>query len=184
MKRFRYKSSMFFKDELPFFLIRKVRYMRREFDESCMIQRDFWKIIYVIDGHGQKQINEQNCNFRPGSVYLIHPDDQTSFNIESEYIDIYNIMFMPELIQDELQRLPDDFNFFSRNNRNYQDKVDCLHLEQLYIFDSCKEIAKLIKSLADEYKGKKQNYQNMIKCQLLELLILLHRQGIEKHCQL
>ena len=180
IKSFRFKASMFFKDEFPLFFIRKFRHMRGEFDETYRMQRDFWKIIYVIEGHGRKLINERSYKFGPGSVYLIHPDDQTTFVIESEYIDIYNILFMPELIQDELQHLANDFDFFSIFHRNFQDEVDKTRREQLYILDAWKEISRLIKSLADEYEEKKPNYQSIIKLRLLELLILISRQGIEK----
>jgi AraC-like DNA-binding protein len=58
--------------------------------------------------------------------------------------------------------------------------VDNAHREQLYILDAWKEISGLVKSLSDEFEGKKPNYQSIIKFRLLELLILLSRQGIEK----
>lgn len=180
IKHFRYKSSMFFKDSFPLFAIRKVRHMRGEYDETYRIQRDFWKIIFVIDGHGKELINERSYEFGPGSIYLIHPDDQTTFIIESDWIDIYNVLFMPELIQDELRHLSNDFDFFSIFHQNFQEEVDNTRREQLYILDAWKEISRLVKSLADEYEEKKPNYQSIIKLQLLELLILLSRRGIEK----
>ena len=109
-----------------------------------------------------------------GSLFIIHPDDKTTFDIESESIDIYNILFMPKLIVDGIKDLKSDFNFFAIFGRDFQE-ASHEYREMLYVLDSSREIERLIKKIDKEYKQEEANYRNMIKLYLQELLINISR---------
>ena len=89
----------FFSDEFPFSIHREFD-RPGDFNESRRFRREFWKIVCVVDGRGEYLIGEERHPLGPGSIFLVHPDDPTTFRIESEALEIYNILFMPELLRD------------------------------------------------------------------------------------
>jgi AraC-like DNA-binding protein len=173
---YKYKSRRFFNTEFPFF-IRKFTHSSQSCDGRQVRQREFWKIIYVLEGDGWKIINKKRYPLSPGCLFLIHPDDKTSFAINSESITIYNILFLPELIQFGLNELNDDFNFFSIFQQNFYDNISVDRRGQLYVLESKPEIEYIIKKMNRVFIAEKVNYQSLIKLQLLELLVLISQQS-------
>jgi AraC-like DNA-binding protein len=172
-RNFFFPARKFFFSEFPF-SIRRMRHTPDDYDESVRCRREFWKIIYVISGHGKKIINERSYPLEPGSLFVIHPDDATTFRIESEAIEIYNIVFMPELISAGLNELKNDFDFFSIFGRDFH-SPDPSYRELLYVLDSRRETGNLINKLEKEYRLEAPNYRNMIKLYLQALLINISR---------
>ena len=168
-----FNSRLFFPSEFPF-AIARMQHFPLDYNESMRCQREFWKIIYIISGYGKKIINNRKYSMSAGSLFVIHPDDKTTFDIKSESIDIYNILFMPAFIVDEIKGLKSDFNFFAIFDRNFQ-KASPEYREMLYVLDSSKEIELLIKKIEREYQQQAPNYRNMIKLYLLALLINISR---------
>jgi AraC-like DNA-binding protein len=176
-KKLYFRSRRFFLSKFPF-SIERMQHTPNDFNESMRCQREFWKIIYVISGHGEKIINDRAYPMSAGSLFVIHPDDRTTFHIESESIDIYNIIFMPELISDRIKELKSDFGFFAIFENDFQSAPD--YREMLYILDSSKETEQLIKKIDKEYRLEAPNYRNMIKLYLQALLINISRLSFRK----
>ena len=172
-----FRSNRFFSKEFPF-CITKMKHTAEDYNESMSCQREFWKIIYIISGNGQKIINKRKYSMSAGNLFLIHPDDHTTFVIESENIEIYNILFMPDLINTEIEKLKSDFGFFQIFGKDFHTNPD--HRKMLYILDSNREIESLIKKIAKEYSRELPNYQNMICLYLQELLINISRISSQK----
>ena len=62
--------------------------------------RNFWKIIYILSGGGEEVIDGTAYELEPDTLFVIHPDDVTRFDIHgSSEIEICNIIFLPELIE-------------------------------------------------------------------------------------
>lgn len=174
-----FRSSSFFMPDFPF-CIDRMRHTSADYNEQYSCRREFWKIIYVLEGTGWKVINDRRYRLKPGSLFLIHPLDQTTFVIESPKIEIYNILFLPDLIASGLRELKDDFNFFSIFSSRLDHEMTSESREQLYVLDSNNEIETLIRRLERESQRQAPNYRSIIKLQLLELLILICRLGIRK----
>lgn len=172
LKSLYFSSRIFFSPEFPFSIHRTV-HTSAEYNESIRCQREFWKIIYIISGHGQKIINDRKYPMSPGSLFVIHPDDVTTFQIESDMIDIYNIVFMPSLISGGIKELKSDFGFFAIFGNDFQSSPE--YRERLYVLDSSKEIEQLIKKIDREHRQEAPNYRNMIKLYLQALLINISR---------
>lgn len=169
-----FRKFPYFDADFPF-SIRHEFNLPAEYNESKRYRREFWKIIYVLDGHGEKLINEAQYPLQAGSVFLIHPEDVTTFNIRSPRLEIYNILFMPELISDGLLELRDDFGFFSIMQKNMRRNEK--PRERLYVTESDPEIRRIVKTMEREYDRMPPNYRVRLKMLLLELLILLARKG-------
>ena len=53
-------------------------------DSKFCYQRNFWKIVLFLEGHGTEMIDGIPYPFTPGMLFVIHPDDVTNFKIASE----------------------------------------------------------------------------------------------------
>jgi AraC family L-rhamnose operon transcriptional activator RhaR/AraC family L-rhamnose operon regulatory protein RhaS len=171
-------SRLFFSAEFPFKIMR-MQHTSQDYNESMRCQREFWKILYVISGHGQEIINDRKYPMSAGNLFIIHPDDKTTFNIESESLEIYNIIFMPSLIINGIKELKSDFDFFAIFGNDFQ-KVSHEYQEMLYVLDSSKETEQLIRKIEKEYRHEGSNYRNMIKLYLQALLINISRLSLNK----
>lgn len=169
-----FRKVSYFDSDFPFSIQREID-LPQDYNENTRFQREFWKIIYIVDGRGEKIINDERYPIQPGSIFMIHPLDVTTFNIQSSGLDLYNILFMPDLIKDALQELQDDYRFFTimnwRINSNERPS------ERLYVAESDMEIKRIVKTMEREFKKMPQNYRQRLKLLLVELLIILARKA-------
>lgn len=138
-----------------------------------IFRREFWKIVYIISGNGILKINKHKYPVFPGFVCLIHPDDQTSMEL-SEDLTLFNIVFLHELIAADLNRLYDAYHFFSIFDHGFR-STNSMNHEQLHLLDSNRNIFSLVKKMAHEYQYQDANSNELLRFQLLELLINLAR---------
>ncbi len=167
-----YKRSSFFSDDFPF-SIRHVVNRTEEFNLSKRFQREFWKIAYVIDGEGELLLNERRWPLRPASLLLVHPGSVTTYNMTTQTLELYNILFDPVFIEHDIGTLKDDFHFFSIFSTSFSQNDNI----PLYLLNADHEIGVLIRSMAKEYENRSLNYRPLLKLKLLELLILMLRRG-------
>lgn len=179
MKIRKIKSFSFFDSKFEF-NINRHKHSSEEFSHGQRYQREFWKIIYVLEGKGKEMINDNVFPVRAGSIFLIHPEDRTMYTIDSDFIDIVNILFTPNLLGDNLPALNDDFNFFCIFHQNFYDEVPRQHRSLLYALDSDKKIYNIIRKLEKEFDTQGPNYKGMIKAEIMELLISMSRLSIKK----
>lgn len=173
------KIGGFFQKDFPFGIY-KVRHLKSEYTEDKIFKREFWKLIYLVEGHGEKLINGKAYPMKPGSLFLIHPDDVTTFRIESESIQIYNILFLPEVLGTGLRELKNDFEFFSIFEAHFNPSLQSEHREQLYVLDSTRDSEALIRRIMKEYTKALPDSRSMIRLMLQELLIMISRLSIRK----
>lgn len=169
-------ASQYFTAGIPFHIAR-ISHSQRDFPRIQRRQREFWKIVYVLSGEGRKIVNDRTYALGPGAVYIIHPDDRTSYQISSQEIVIYNILFLPALFGDEIKAMSSEFAFYDIFYANYY-RLPAEKREALSVFDgSPKGILRKIEELEDEYTGKKPNWRDSIRFKMLDLLITLSREA-------
>ena len=142
-------------------------------------QRDFWKIVYIIKGHGIIRINGKQYPVAPGFICLSHPDDLTTFELEEELL-LYNILFMQKFIEPELRRIHDPGNFFSVFDQSFQPENSLNH-DFLHLLDSNRKILFLIKKMYGEYEHRGILSDELLRFYLLELLIELARRSVQSY---
>lgn len=178
-KKIFFKSRLFFNSVFPFSIVR-CKHAPHDYDGTVRCTREFWKIIYVNEGYGWKVVNNKKYPLQPGSVFLIHPYDTTTFIVESDSLDVYNIIFMSEFIDPIIKDLSDDFRFFSIFHNNFYQEISPEEREFLYVVESDKEISLIVKKIEKEYENQAPNYKSAIKFKLLDLLIHISRLSIKK----
>ncbi|MEK6795433.1 MAG: AraC family transcriptional regulator [Spirochaetota bacterium] len=169
-------ASQYFTAGMPFYIAR-ISHSQGDFPRIQRRQREFWKIVYVLSGEGRKIVNDRTYPLGPGAVYIIHPDDRTSYQIGSKEIVIYNILFMPELFGDEIKTMSSEFAFYDIFYSNYY-RLPAEKREALSVFDdSPRGILRALEEIEDEYTGKKPNWRDSIRFKMLDLLIKLSREA-------
>ena len=81
--------------------------------ESVFHRRDFGKITCYFSGNGEYLLNDRRYPIRDGSMVVSHPRFRTTCRTLSGKLGLYNILFLPELIDDELKKMENSFGFFS-----------------------------------------------------------------------
>ena len=81
--------------------------------ESVFHRRDFGKITCYFSGNGEYLLNDRRYPIRDGSMVVSHPRFRTTCRTLSGELGLYNILFLPELIDDKLKKMENSFGFFS-----------------------------------------------------------------------
>jgi len=138
-------------------------------------RRQFWKIMYIVEGHAVMIINNRKYEMSPGSAGLIHPSDLTTFEL-TEPVRLYNVLFQRNFIENELKNLSREEDFFSIFRQN-ADNRDPLRHDVLHLLDSSRTIYTIIRKMHREYLSDEVFSRELLKTYLLELLFLLARQS-------
>ena len=168
MKDVFYPRHIYFSDDFPFCINRWI-HTAADVNESIFHRRAFWKIFYVIAGSGEFLINSQRYELHANSVIVCHPDSRTTFHLRSPELHVCNIIFLPALIEEELRRLENHFDFFSIFSPEEP------RMTELYVSDLDNRLRKIIHDLEQEFRRKESNYRTVIRMRLIELLVVLSR---------
>jgi AraC-like DNA-binding protein len=176
-----FRSKDFFNGDFPF-AISRVKHTSKQFEDGARREREFWKITLVLAGKGKALINESQYQLQPGSVFIVHPRDQTTYQIESETLECYNVLFLPRLFSGELESLTDHYSFFYFFSEKLSPaKVELEARQNLFHFEKTPgDFLKDFETLEREFKTQDALYRPMIRHRLLELLIRLSRNAANK----
>ncbi len=174
----RLTSNLFWSEDFHFSIF-TVRHTPESFPfQYC---RNFWKIVCVLSGSGEEVIDGTAYELQPDTLFVIHPDDVTRFDISgSSEIEICNIIFLPELIEFGAPLLAAHPEFMRIFNPARKPEVGPEQRERLYIQKADQTIAALIRAMLREFNRAQVNYQSIIRLQLLELLCRIARQSERK----
>jgi len=170
-----YRAGDFFEPGFHFAIRHEVN-NSADFNLENRFQREFWKITCILDGQGDVVINDQSYPIAPGSIYLVHPQAVTTYNITGEALELYNILFDLDFLGAELKTLKDERDFFTIFSALPSEKLNPL----IYIQNTGKNLRSLIRDMYKEYNSKDANYRVYLKLKLIELLIIMQRSGIKK----
>ena len=132
-------------------------------------QRNFWKFVYIYSGEAEFFANDRSYPIRAGSAMLVHPNTRTSFRILSSRLEQCNIVFQPEFIRTELEKLRDDFRFFTIFGKNES------AARELHILNGENKLESLVRKIEKEFELQEDNCHVMLEALLTALLIQLSR---------
>ena len=166
-----FRKYSYFDDAFPFDIWREVD-SSSEFNERKRFRREFWKIVLIVSGQGEQIINNERFDLHPGSIFLIHPDDETTYNIRSGCLELYNIIFLPSFPGEEWKKWNGRFDFFTILSRP-PERGD----RQFYAAEATADIRRIVRTMEREYDRAPANFEVRLRLLLLELLLLLSRQA-------
>jgi len=190
-----FRSAEFFSPDFPF-AITRVRLKRGQFEDESKRQREFWKLTLILEGSGKALVNEREYPLGPGSVFLVHPHDWTSYRIASDELVVYNLLFLPELFNGELDRLSDHYAFFCFFDRRFDPSAKARggrgpslppsslppeERDNLFVFDKgSREFLRDAEFLESEARKKAPLWHTVVRHRLLEMLVRLSRVGYKQ----
>ena len=170
VSRYLYGREPFFRDDFPF-AIRQVRNRTEDFNLDKRFRRMFWKITYVISGQGNYVIGDRKFPFRRNSLIVVHPGADTTYEIEGDALELYNLVFDRSFLPKEFLQLEDPFHFLRIFSAEYHQEYE----SPLYLLTATREIVTLIRSIYREYENNEPNRKTMLQLQFSELLLLVLR---------
>ncbi len=139
---------------------------------SASHDHDFLELTYVVQGRATHVFGEETSIIGQGDYFIV------DYGVRHEYTQIgttpftvINCLFLPRLIDETLDRC----RSFQELAENYLIKFNYRNLSdrptRLIYHDNDERIGRLIKSLSQEYNEKRPGHQEMMRCQLIEILI-------------
>lgn len=175
VSRYLYGREPFFRDDFPF-AIRQVRNRTEDFNLDKRFRRMFWKITYVISGQGNYVIGDRKFPLRPNSLIVVHPGAYTTYEIEGDALELYNLVFDRTFLPKEFAELQDPLHFLRIFSAEYRQEYE----SPLYLLTATREIAALIRSIYREYESNEPNRKTLLQLRFSELLLLILRRTERK----
>ncbi len=148
------------------------------FDQTEMHTHDFLEIAYVAGGHGWHVLGEQISRCQGGDLYLIDRGDAHMFLCENDApLDIYNLIFVPALLDDSLQ-----------NRQNFASVLESPLLRAFRLEDVGHSLSvrfakkqqsivmHIFSRMLEEYSGQSRGREEMLRLYAAELLTGIFRQ--------
>lgn len=109
-RNMRYSRNSFFRrHDFPFFID---RYTIRSGEYIAPHTHDFYELALVLDGEAIHEMNGLRQTIRQGDLFLLEPGVYHGYQGSvNKNTPVYNIMFLPELLEDAFRRLGQDKYF-------------------------------------------------------------------------
>lgn len=147
-------------------------------NKHCSIHsHEFIEIAYVISGNGTHRVCETSASIAPGDLILLNAHVVHEFYALSDKpLVVYNCIFLPHVLD---QSLKEGQNFV---NMAYQFLFHPITVdenkEKKYLWlknSNHRELDSLLESMHNEYNKKEAGYCQILKADLIRLLILCFR---------
>jgi len=175
-----YTSIELFEDmEFP------VRIMRcKDHPYACVHTHDFYEFVYVSHGIGRHitrlkdtatrgATNMKHTNIIKGDLFSILPGEAHGYS-ETRSFRIYNILFLPEFINNIIPGQEYLQNLYFLINRSVHDMAS----GKLYIHPEFQEpIENSLSTIISEMENKRSGFQEIVNSRFKEFLIYLSRSG-------
>ncbi len=140
----------------------------------------YYEMVYISEGRILHHINSNTIEVKKGDFYIIDIKDAHSYEaIAGEPCYLYNVLFYPEFIDTTLKYC----YHFSQLIESYLIKFDESILKYnptKYLYhDDDGTILELIKKIEHEYYGQRHGCTELMRCNLIEILILTMRKIID-----
>lgn len=140
----------------------------------------YYEMVYVAKGRIIHCLKDKKIEVKKGDYFIIDIDDNHGYiDIPGEKCEIYNCLFYPEFIDPTLKSRKK----FSMLIESYLIKFDTSILKYnptTYLFhDDDERIFSLIKNIEKESEMHKHGYTELMRCNLIEILVTTMRKIID-----
>ncbi|MFT3984886.1 MAG: AraC family transcriptional regulator [Lachnospiraceae bacterium] len=149
--------------------------------EPCFLHaHDFIEIAYVTQGHGMHQVLESTYSVSRGDVCILNQYVYHTFVPQkNQEMHIINCLFRPEFLDQILAAQPDFVNaVYQYILQEQSEKLPCQYFHTSA--ENLHEIDRLFDELYLEFHAKSIGYLNMMKADIIKLLLLLMRNEKQK----
>lgn len=170
-----YPGNWFYSEKFPF-AIKITENSSNEFNTGKRFRREFWKIVFILEGEGSFIIGNRSYPIRKGSLLVVHPAAITTYDIKDSSIKLCNIIFARSFIAGDFPQLSDTFHFLRIFAEEYSQEYE----SPLFLLTATREMNVLLNGIYREFNGNAPDREALIKLRFYELLLLIVRRSGEK----
>ena len=156
------------------------KYVYDRYDEIRLHRHEFIEIAYVCRGTGKHVVDGREQPVSKGDLFILQSDTPHSFfpddPANSGQLEVYNCMFMPEMIGSlhlELPVLREVSGIFLLNGLYPEERT---YKPDLKLTDSHQnDFQSVFAVMHEEFARKREGYFELLKLKLCELLIQIYR---------
>lgn len=162
--------------------IDRVIHHPEDFKDHARRTREFWRISHVISGDGEAHLGEARVALKPRSTFLVHPDDPTTYRIDSPTLTLINIVFLPEYFKDLQAELTVHFPLFSFLKGKPLAFMD----RPAFHFPRMPDplVPRLVDDLLSEFHNRQVFREFFLKTRMTELMLRMGRLALARYQKL
>lgn len=163
------KKTFFHRVDFPYFMD---RYLIQPNEYIPQHKHEFYELVYVLGGTAVHDLQGQRKVLRDGDMYLLEPGQSHGYVGSSAETPVYNIMFLPELLQQRSTLKKEDiFTYLSPFLG--KSKSDLPYVSLTGVLRGMVESE--LSQLYDEYRRRLPGYETIIQGGLARLYIQIAR---------
>jgi AraC-like DNA-binding protein/quercetin dioxygenase-like cupin family protein len=172
MKYSRY--TFFRRHDFPFFID---RYTIQPGEYIAPHTHEFHELVFVLGGEAVHEINGSRHKLQPGDLFLLEPGVYHGYQgAADKATPVYNIMFLPELLEDEFGRLKQEtyfseFSYLAPFLHGRRAPYPYIRLEGLLQIRAEQELI----HMEQEAKSQLPGFELMIQSAMIQFLIRIGR---------
>ena len=138
----------------------------------------FFELVYVTNGTCNHTMGENTGCLTPGDYFIIDYDSPHSYSC-SQSLSLINCLFLPEILDETLRGCQSFDSLLHRCFiRYYSPSFPQAPVNRIFRDDDGR-ILSLLKSMRREYMEKAAGYPEILRCQLIEVLVHFMRSVIQ-----
>lgn len=147
---------------------------------STVHKHEFLELVYVLEGTAEHIANGEKCILKKGDYFIIDYDTYHSFKAEgNDTIKIVNCLFYPEFIDSMMKNCKKMNEILSNYLIKFNNAVFSKMPTDTIFYDTDGRIGKQILKMLDEYSEKKVGYREVLRCILIETIVMILRNVCE-----
>ena len=148
----------------------KIMIVSSDKNETNIHSHNFYELVYVVQGTAVQNINGTDIEIKEGDYYIL--DFNTVHNYKNcKNFKVINCLFKPEFIDKALKGCV-DFGVRRTINLIHFDYTILSKIPENNIFHDDSNIKALFESMLSEYSVKKGGYIELIRCYLIQILVV------------
>ena len=148
--------------------------------EGHRSSRDFFKLTWIVSGEAECCCNDIHFPLKPGYLFLVHPDDQTSYDIHTPVLEIFDLIFSATIAAECQRNIIDHAGLLCSCAPGFQPKQEAHHVQPLIAGE---EAGPLIRRMFREQLNRDPNSPWIMLAYLKILLAQLCRVHAKKRYQ-
>lgn len=122
--------------------------------EGHRSSRDFFKLTWIVSGEAECYCNDIQFHLEPGLLFLVHPDDQTSYEIQTPELEIFDLIFSPAIAAECQHNIIDRSGMLAACAPGFQPLPEAHHVHPV---PAGKEVGPLIRRMFREQQNRDPN---------------------------
>ncbi len=122
--------------------------------EGHRSSRDFFKLTWIVSGEAECYCNDIHFPLKPGYLFLVHPNDQTSYDIHTPVLEIFDLIFSATIAAECQRGIIDHAGVLAACAPGFQPEQEARHVQLL---EAGEEAGPLIRRMFREQQNRDPN---------------------------